>query len=69
MTIIDLIIQLQKVNPNLEVMLDMTKENAEFYHLVTITSVDDIEIRNDKGGYESFLLLSPFQHFHEPSEN
>lgn len=44
MTVIDLIIALQNVNPNLEVVKDMSKDGSEFWKLEFIEGAEEIEL-------------------------
>ena len=44
MTVIDLIIALQNVDPNLEVVKDMTKNGSEFWRLEYVEGVEEIEL-------------------------
>lgn len=54
MTVIDLIIKLQQIPPNLGVMFDVTPENAEMFKFVSVDDCEEIEDScNDK-----YVLLS-----------
>lgn len=53
MTVIDLIIKLQKLPPNKEVILDFTKPGMEIFKLLGIHSVEEIE-----AGGQEFVMLT-----------
>jgi len=54
MKVIDLIIQLQKMPPNKEVILDQTNPDMDMFKFVGINTVEEIETDG-----EEFVLLSP----------
>jgi hypothetical protein len=43
MKVIDLIIKLQQMPPNMEVMLDVTSGNGNMFHFKEINEVEEIE--------------------------
>lgn len=65
MKAIDLIIQLQKCNPNTEVVFEITSDEDEMFKLVSIGQVDQIRIpENDK-----YILLSSGVEYPEKNNN
>lgn len=67
MKVIDLIIELQKMPPNLEVVLDKTDvpTGAEFFILKGINCVEEVEIP----GIGECVMLTPFDYGFEEEEN
>lgn len=54
MKAIDLIIELQKCDPNVEVVFDATNDGAEMFKLMSVDQVDEIKTpENDK-----YIMLS-----------
>ncbi len=58
MTVIDLIIQLQKLPPNMEIMIDHTREESKMFKFVELNFADEVETAT--GG--KIVLLSPFEY-------
>ncbi len=58
MKVIDLIIQLQKQDQNLEVVLDKTNNGADFFSFKGINAVEPVEI----DGIGSCVMLTPFDY-------
>lgn len=58
MTVIDLIIKLQQLPPNMEVMIDHTKEETTMFKFVELNYCD--EVTTAVG--EKIILLSPYEY-------
>ena len=53
MTVLDLILQLQKCPQDMQVMVDVTKENSDVFHFLKIYNAEEIEA----GTGEKFVML------------
>lgn len=58
MTVLDLIVKLQNLPPNMEVMIDVTHEGCTMFKFSEINFVDQIELAAINGG--DIVILSPF---------
>ncbi len=59
MKVIDAIIQLQKFDPNADLFVDMTSDNAEMFKFGKLASIDEIDISHTGIDVQAgFVLLS-----------
>ena len=58
MTVIDLMIQLQKLPPNMEVMIDHTREESKMFKFVEVNYVGEVDTAT--GG--PIVLISPVEY-------
>ena len=65
MTVLDLIIRLQQLPPNMEVMLDVTKQSGSMFHFTDIVSVDE----TTPSGHKEIVLITPYEFEGEQSDN
>ena len=66
MLVIDLIIKLQQLNPNLKVMVDITKEGAECFNFISLADADEVVTNMDE---RLCLLCTETPTFKEPNLN
>lgn len=61
MKVIDLIIALQDLPPNMEVMLDHTTEESTMFKFVELNHVDEVLTSTN----EKIVILSPYQYIED----
>jgi hypothetical protein len=61
MTVIDLIIKLQQLPPNMEVMVDHTREEGTMFKFVELNYCDEVTTATD----QKIILLSPYEYVSE----
>jgi hypothetical protein len=65
MKVIDVIIRLQQLDPNLPVVIDSTRENAKAFHFTDLANVDEV-VTSDN---QKIVMLSPFEYEEEQNDN
>lgn len=62
MKVIDAIIALQQLDPNMDVMIDATTPNMEMFHILSVASIEKAEIEDDMltGKMRSVALFSHY---------
>ncbi len=65
MTVIDLIIRLQQLDPNKTVVLDATKDNAKVFHFLEVANADEVVTPDN----QLLILLTPFEYEEPQNEN
>lgn len=58
MTVFDLIIKLQKLDPNKKVMLDLTKEEGRMFNFKELAFVDEVGTPEQM----EYVVMSPFDY-------
>jgi len=59
MKVIDLIIKLQDLDPNMQVLVDVTKDDSNMFRLVELAEAEEVGIEGNKGETEQVFLLMP----------
>lgn len=57
MKVIDVIIALQQIDPNMDVMIDSTTENMEMFHLMSLVSISEVGIPDEITGKNKNVIL------------
>lgn len=60
MTVLDVIIKLQQLPPNLRVMVDVPHA-GEMFKFATVVEVEKIQINDEQGQTEEIVMISPYE--------
>lgn len=65
MTVIDLIIKLQQLPPNMQVMLDVSKQSGNLFKFADVVNIEEVTPE----GHNEIILISPYEFDEEENLN